>query len=386
MSVESYCFRKISLPHHSHEAVITEIAREIAEGDETISTTIFGADYQNPTHYLVDIEAVQRHNAGVAADLDSSTELMAADQIDENGRKSAAMIYWGIVFSDCITAYLNYIETLPDGSGLPIGLGFGLGLGGSSLNNCIIIRDLYEEIFYRLPEAIAQARERREIADTFYTHAIDDETGTPIKYFGSVNRVTEQGAPCTHTYRYCIRSGVASSYDDYSTIRIIEPCSGSVVAQVATSADPVDGHLRFVCPESGVTVHLVAYYEDYEYDRENIDSIDADNPDAIRGRHLLNLACQECHLIADEYYTAFEDLGAILESRLRSAADHVIRSYLIDCLETRGYFTAASREFGNSYYDYRSGVDRSGVAFQFNKDPDVSEEGFSYPVKVILFE
>lgn len=354
------------IPTTSHEALITDISRAMMQGETEVATPIFGANYQDPTIYRIDLSPL--------------IPRMGTDNPNEDHReivrKSAATAYWGTVFGDCISAYIAYV--------------------GPNSVNASIVRDLSDELFHRLPAEIAEANERREIADTFYTHAIDDETGGQIHYSGVIRHDNNE-----QQFHYCIRP--LSGTQDYRSVRLIEPYSGDLAWTVPTFViDSTTGKIGFICPESGKVVEMVPYYENYEYCRDSVDSIDRENPDAIRGRHLLDLACNECHQLATEYHTAFDDLDAVLRARLRNCFDDVARSYLLDCIETREFFTSACHQFGASYYDARAGLHRYSICFHMEPDADGSdsdmsrdssmteeeeEDGrFYYRVKVIPFE
>jgi hypothetical protein len=358
------------IPTTSHEALIADIRREIMRGETEITSPIFGVVYPEPTIYRIDLSLLLGRIT-----LDDSND----DHQQESAGKSAAVAYWGTVFGDCISAYITYAGPI----------------------NASVIRDLYEDLFYRLPAEIAEANERREIADTFYTHAIDDETGGAILYSGVICEEGEEGEAREQQYHYCIRP--ISGTQDYRSVRLIQPYSGDVVWTVPTFViDSSTGKIGFICPESEKVVEMVPYYENYEYCRDSVDSVDRENPDAIRGRHLLDLACHECHQLASEYHTAFDDLDAVLRARLRNCFDDMMRSYLLDCIETREFFTSACHQFGASYYDARAGLHRYSICIHMEPDAEESDSEFSadasmveeeeeddrfyYRVKVIPFE
>ena len=350
---------RLTLPAESHRLMIDGIVQQLHPEAEVVTTSISGAAYENPVHYEVDISSIVYY-------------LFDADDFESSAKKIATIVYWGLVFSDCVAAYVTHSaknQTL---------------IGAHSYSHShAILADLYTELFQRLPREIAAAKERREIADTFYTHAIDDETGAPIKYSAFTKGIAHD-----EQYPLCIRPCVGADYD---SVRLVDPYSGFDMAVVQTTIDPQTEKRSFTCPQSGKTVYLEEYYEDYEYDRDTRDSVDSTNPDAIRGRHLLNLACEECQRLIGEYYTAFDDLRAILESRLRNCIvqlDNEAHSYLRDCIETMDLFMEASRENGMAYHDYTTDHFKYRVAFCVEEEHDVDEEGgrFYYPVEVILVE
>lgn len=362
----------------SHHLMIAGIAKQLHPEAEVVSTSISGAVYEEPLHYEVDVSSIVPH-------------LFDAEEFEPSAMRIATIVYWGIVFADCVAAYVAYSaknQTL---------------IGAHSYHHShAILTDLHREIFQRLPREIAKAKERREIADTFYTHAIDDETGAPIKYFGVVKR--DDGNE--DQYPLCIRCHVNPymevNFDDSlqlpsnlrlprELVRLVDPYSGFDRAVVETAMDPITGKRFFICPQSSKIVHLEEYYDNYEYDRSTHDSVDSTNPDAIRGRHLLNLACEEYQKVTAEYYTAFDDLQAILESRQQRCSDYPgddAHSYVRDCIETMGLFMKASRESGMVYHDQATRTFKYRVAFCVEEDHEVDPEGgsFYYPVEVILVE
>ena len=345
-----------TLPAEEHSLMIEGIDQQLHPKAEVVTTSICGAAYESPIHYELDLSQIVHH-------------LFDVDDFESSAKKIATIVYWGLVFSDCVAAYVAYSaknQTL---------------MGAHSYSHShALLADLYKELFQRLPREIATAKERREIADTFYTHPIDDETGAPIKYSGFT-----KGATHEEQYPLCIRPCVGADYD---SIRLVDPYSGFDMAVVQTAIDPQTEKRFFTCPQSGKIVYLEPYYEDYEYDRDTRDSVDSTNPDAIRGRHLLNIACEEYQMLIGEYYTAFNDIRAILESRLRNCIDHEAHSYLRDCIETMDLFIEASRENGLAYYDYTTDHFRYRVAFCVEDEHEVDEEGgrFYYPVEVSLVE
>ncbi len=372
------------IPTTSHEALIADIRQSIIRGETEVPTPIFGADYQEPTIYRIDLSPLLGRV--------TPHDLLNEDH-RENAGKSAAVAYWGTVFGDCISAYITYVG--PNNSHTT--LLARQSRAQSSRESASLIRDLYDELFHRLPAEISEANKQREIADTFYTHAIDDETGGAILYSGVIR---EEGEAREQQYHYCIRP--LAGTQDYRSVRLIEPYSGDVAWTVPTFViDSSIGKIGFICPESEKVVEMVPYYENYEYCRNSADSVDRENPDAIRGRHLLEIACNECHHLATEYHTAFDDLDAVLRARLRNCFDDMTRSYLLDCIETREFFTSACHQLGASYYDARAGLHRYSICLHMEPDAEESDsdvstdasmiedeedDRFYYRVKVIPFE